>query len=161
MGNFIDHHLELPSVVLYLPAPADSVGIIVCLNILQLLLKVGELLQSVLIAVGLSCDPGRAPFQLIDLFSCSRQLDFKGADLGSLSSRSIAGTFSKFLKLRHEVSLPPGIVHETLSVEVLKANSLRSDFRMALSQSVKCIFQLLEFFHQLINFPSEVSNHRL
>ena len=41
-GNFVGHHLELPSVVLYLPVPADLVGIIVHLSILQLLLKVEE-----------------------------------------------------------------------------------------------------------------------
>ena len=69
--------------------------------------------------------------------------------------------FLEFLELRHEVSLLPDEFHETLSVEVLKANSLHSDFRVALPQPVKFIFQLLRFLHQLTNFPSEVSDCRL
>ena len=58
VGNLIGRRLKLPSIVVYLLAPADSVGIVVRLNILQLLLKVEEFLRPVLIVVGLSCEPG-------------------------------------------------------------------------------------------------------
>ena len=33
-GNLVGRRLELPSVVLYLPAPADPIGVVVCLNVL-------------------------------------------------------------------------------------------------------------------------------
>ena len=51
--------------------------------------------------------------------------------------------FLEFLELRHEVGLLSSEFHETLSVEFLKANSLRGDLRMALPQSVKFIIRLL------------------
>ena len=69
--------------------------------------------------------------------------------------------FSEFLELRNEVGLLPGEFHEPLFVEVLKTNSLHSDFRMALPQSVKFVIQLLEFLRQEMNFSFEVPDHRL
>ena len=60
-GNFVSHRLEPPSVVLYLFSPADSIGIVSHLGILQPFLKVGEPLRPVLVAIGLDYEPGELP----------------------------------------------------------------------------------------------------
>ena len=125
MGNFVSRRLEPLSVVLYLPAPADSVGVVIHLDILQLLLKIEKLLRPVLVTVSLNYKPRRAPFQLTDLLPCGRQLDFKGADLGSLGPRPVTGTFLEFLKLCNEVGFSFGVFHEIFLVEVPKVRSLR------------------------------------
>ena len=57
-GNFIGCHPEPPFVFIHLPMPAGSMCVVACLGILKLLLKVGDLLRPLPVAVGPSQEPG-------------------------------------------------------------------------------------------------------